>query len=70
MPAGEPHDYNLRRLRPCSAPMLASPPGAETDRFLVLSVCQWETTIREGPHTSEPFLGDVAPPVSYLLTMS
>jgi hypothetical protein len=44
--------------------------GAETDRFLMLSVCQWETTMLEGPHTSEPFRGDVAPQVSYLLTMS
>lgn len=26
-----------------------------TDRFLVLSVCPWETKTQEEPHTSAPF---------------
>ena len=42
----------------------------ETDRFLVLSVGQWETKTQEEPHTSAPCLGAVDPPVGYLLTMS
>ena len=29
--------------------------GTETDRFLVLSVCPWETKTQEEPHTSAPF---------------
>ena len=41
-----------------------------TDRFLVLSVGPWETKTPEESHTSAPCLGDVDPPVGYLLTMS
>jgi hypothetical protein len=55
MPAGELHDYTIRRLRPCPATMRAPPLGAATDRFLVLSVCPWETKTQEEPHTSAPF---------------
>ena len=44
--------------------------GTETDRFLVLSVCQESTKTEEDLHTSAPFLCDIDPPVGYLLTMS
>ena len=44
--------------------------GTATDRFLVLSVCQWETKTQEEPHTSAPCLCAVDPHVGYLLTMS
>lgn len=44
--------------------------GTETDRFLVFSVCQWETKTQAEPHTSAPCLCGVDPQVGYLFTMS